>query len=94
MKVIKYIILYLVPVQNFQQVTVPVRVPVPLVKKLRFRFRFWFHNAAHQTLASDTENRKVVQDRSYLLLVYVDPLLDFTAQLHPIHPKHPPPPKH
>jgi hypothetical protein len=44
MKVIKYIILYLVPVPEpqlitvpvptFQQVTVP--VPVPLVKKLRF----------------------------------------------------------
>jgi hypothetical protein len=39
MKVIKYLILYLVPVPTFSQVT----VPVPLVKKLRFpRFRFRF----------------------------------------------------
>ncbi len=45
MKEIKYIILYLVPVPTFQQVTDP--VPVPLVKKLRFlRFRFRFHNTA------------------------------------------------
>ncbi len=45
LKEIKYIILCLVPVPTFWQVTVP--VPVPLVKKLRFlrfRFRFWFHN--------------------------------------------------
>ncbi len=46
MKEIKYIILYLVPVTTFKQITVP--VPVALVKKLRFlRFRFEFHNTAN-----------------------------------------------
>jgi hypothetical protein len=55
MKVIKYIMLYLVPVPEpylitvpvltFLQVTNPFPVPVPLVKKLRF-LRFRFHNAA------------------------------------------------
>jgi hypothetical protein len=53
MKVIKCIILYLVPVPEPQLVT------VPLVKKLRF-LRFWFHFRFHNadpdpTFHSDTD---------------------------------------
>ncbi len=75
MKIIKYIILYLV--------TVPVPVPVPLVKKLRFlRFRFQFRFRFHNTVWCDEvccqvlfftiknnwtkDNERWIWNRSYL----------------------------
>jgi hypothetical protein len=69
MKVIKYIILYLVPVPEPYLITVPIpifkRVPVPIPqgKKLRF-LRFRFHNTGVAT-----NNHKIPQVSSFYCIL-------------------------